>query len=235
MDRRRWIVLPCLSSLLVGLLIGNGGCNLIGAAAQVMPQPDIAPAYKGLGGQTVGVMVWVDRGVRIDYPNLQADIARDLTGKLTMLTTPRDPKEREKVAPEMAHVRYLDPMAVVRFQADHPELEGMPAEDLAKRLGVTRVIYLQVYSFETRPQESIDLFKGTLLSRMEVLEVSPGAGGAKKVRAGYSDPDIRSVYPPHRPEGVAGNDVNTDYIYRKTVDQFTTDVALKFVQHPQDI
>jgi hypothetical protein len=235
MNPRRLIRFACFWSFLAGVAALAGGCNIIGAAAQIMPQPDIAPAYKGLGGQTVGVMVWVDRGVRIDYPNLQADIARDLTGKLTLLTTPRDPKQQEKVAPEMAHVRYLDPMAVVRFQADHPQLEGMPSEDLAKRLGVTRVIYLQVYSFETRPQESIDLFKGTLLSRMEVLEVSPGAGGAKTVRVGYSDPDLHSVYPPHRPEGVAGNDVNSEYIYRKTVDQFTTDVALKFVQHPQGV
>jgi hypothetical protein len=198
----------------------------------VVPPADIAPAYKGLANQTVGVMVWVDRGVRVDYPNLQADIARDLTTKLNQATKPRDPKD--KAQSEVANIRYLDPMAIVRFQADHPELEGTPSKDVAVRLGVTRVIYLEVYSFETRPNESIDLFKGTLLSKMEVLEVSPptAPGAAKVAKIAYTDGDMRSVYPPKRPEGVGGTDVNAEYIYRKTVDQYTTDVALTFITHP---
>ena len=161
-----------------------------------------------------------------------ADIARDLTNKLNQATKPRDPKE--KALPEVANIRYLDPMTIVHFQADHPELEGTPSKDIAIRLGVTRVIYLEVYSFETRPSESIDLFKGTLLSKMEVLEVSPPAapGAAKTAKIAFTDGDMRSVYPPKRPEGVAGTDVNADYIYRKTVDQYTTDVALTFITHP---
>ena len=210
------------------------GCNLIGAAAQVLPQPDILPSYKGLSGQTVGVMVWVDRGVRIDNPSLQGDVARGLTTKFSQVTNPKDPKDLEKVPPEMAHIQYLNPMSILRFQEDHPELEGMPSTDIAKRLGVTRVIYLEIYSFETRPNESIDLFKGTLLSKLEVLEISTGPGGVKTARVAYSDSDLRSVYPPNRPEGIAGTDVSSEYIYRKTVDQFTTDVATKFVTHPAE-
>ena len=218
--------------LLVAAALSTASCNVIGAIAQVAPQPDIAPAYKGLANQTVGVAVWVDRGVRVDYPTLQTDIARDLTTKMNRATHPKDPKD--KIPPEIANIRYLDPMAIIRFQAEHPELEGASASDLATRLGVTRVIYLEVYSFETRPQQSIDLFKGTLLSKMQVMEVAPGANGAKIATVGYTDPDMQSAYPHHRPEGIAGSDVNTDLIYRKTVDQYTNDVALKFVTHPQE-
>jgi hypothetical protein len=208
-----------------------GGCNVIGAFAQVAPRPDIAPEYGGLGGQNVGVMVWVDRGVRIDYPNLRADIARGLTTKLSAVTNPRDPKDKKDVPKELANAQYQNPMSIIRFQEDHPELEGMPIKDVAPRLGVERVINIEVYSFETRPQESIDLFKGTLLAKIEVLEVSRPPKRIGTIA--YTDSDMRSVYPPRRPEGVAGDDVNTEYIYRKTVDQFTTDLALKFVTHPQ--
>ena len=209
------------------------GCNIIGAAAQVLPRPDIAPAYKGLAGQTVGVMVWVDRGVRIDFPSLQGDIARSLTDKLSQTSNPRDAKAKEKVPPEMANVQYLNPMSVIRFQEDHPELEGLPSTEVATRLGVTRVIYLEVFTFETRSDVSIDLFKGTVLAKMEVLEVSRDASGNKTAKVAYNDPDFRTLYPPNRPEGIAGTDVNTEQIYLKTVDQFTDDVALKFVTHPQ--
>lgn len=228
--RSVWLCCACC----LFLTVFGSGCNILGAAAQVLPQPDILPSYKGLSGQTVGVMVWVDRGVRIDYPALPGDIARGLTGKLSQVTNPKDPKELEKVPPEMAHIQYLNPMSILRFQEDHPELEGLPSTDIAKRLGVTRVIYLEVYSFETRPNESIDLFKGTLLSKLEVLEISTGPDGVKTARVAYSDPDLRSVYPPNRPEGIAGTDVSSEYIYRKTVDQFTSDVALKFVTHPSE-
>src|SRR5207302_1784936 len=156
----------------------TSGCNIIGAAAQLIPPGDIAPAYSGLSGQTVGVMVWVDHGARIDFPSLQADIARSLSAKLMQTTNPRGKDEKEtekkrgKVPPEMANIRYLDPMAVVRFQQDHPELEGLPSTELATRLGVTRVIYIEVFDFETRSNVSVDLFKGTVAAKLEVLEVS---------------------------------------------------------------
>ena len=64
-----------------------------------MPPPDTDAAYKKLKGETVGVLVWVDRGARIDYPSLQADIARGLTAKMTELTHPKDPKTKPR--PEM--------------------------------------------------------------------------------------------------------------------------------------
>src|SRR5258707_2322657 len=104
----------------VGLLLCCAGCNIIGAAAQVLPHADIAPAYEGLAHQTVGVMVWVDRGVAIDYPSLQADVARSITNKLSETT---NQKEKKKVPKEVVGAQYLDPMTVIRFQADHPELE----------------------------------------------------------------------------------------------------------------
>ena len=91
--RPRSILKKALLCLLPAACCVLNGCNIIGAAAQIMPQPDIAPEYKDLANQTVGVMVWVDRGVRIDYPNLRADIARGLTTKLMQITKPRDQKE----------------------------------------------------------------------------------------------------------------------------------------------
>jgi hypothetical protein len=228
MRRASKLVLPCVLCLsLCGLC---SSCNIIGAVAQVLPRADVAPAYTGLANQTIAVMVWADRGVRIDYPQLQSDVAKDITAKLHEGTRPKDPKQ--KPSPELSNAQYLDPMAVIRFQADHPELEGLPSTDVATRLGVTRVIYVEVSSFETRSELSIDLFKGTVTGRLEVLEVNKGADGTKTAHVAYADGELSSVYPPHRPEGIAGTDVNAEHIYLKTVDQFATDISLKFVQHP---
>ena len=142
MTRRRFA--RSLAALSLGAVAAGAmsGCNVIGAVAQFAPEPDIGSAYANLRGQTVAVMVWVDRGARIDYPSVQADVAHGLTNKLSQLTNPKD--KHDKPTPELEAIRYLDPMTVIRFQDDHPELEGMPPTDVATRLGVTRVIYIEV-------------------------------------------------------------------------------------------
>ena len=223
----------CLLCLLpTALCLLSSGCNIIGAAAQVLPQPDVAPAYTKLSNQTVGVMVWVDRAIAIDYPSLQADVAKSVVNKLQETS---EPKKKSDAHKELTNVRYLDPLAVIKWQADHPELNGFPSTELATRLGVTRVIYVELIVFETRSEVSVDLFKGTVMAKLDVLEVATNPDGTKKAKVAYSDGDLRSIYPKKAPEGTAGTDVNSDMIYNKTVDAFTTDVVLKFVQHPADM
>jgi hypothetical protein len=214
--------------ILHSALLLTSGCNVIGAFAQVTPPPDVAPAYVGLANQTVAVMVWTDRGVRIDFPELQADVAKNIDSKLREGTRPKNPKQ--KPSPELVNVQYLDPMAVVRFQADHPELEGTPSTELGTRLGVTRVIYIEIYTFETRSNLSVDLFKGTVLARLEVLEVARDAEGKKTAHLAYNDSNVSVTYP-HQPEGIGGTDITAEEVYHQTVDEFATEIALRFVRH----
>src|SRR5438552_8726520 len=84
----------------------TSGCNVIGALAQVAPRPDVAPAYTGLANKTIGVMVWAERDVRIDYPELQTDIAKSITAKLQEGTHPKDKKT--KLSPELLNAQDLD-------------------------------------------------------------------------------------------------------------------------------
>src|SRR5258706_12461073 len=174
MKLRSLVLLWCV---LAAWCCALSGCNVIGMFAQVLPVADTAPAYAGLKGQTVGVMVWADQGSRIDFPMLQADVARGITTKLSQITNPKDAKKKEKVPPELAGVGYLNPLSIVRFQEDHPELESLPSTEIATRLGVTRVIYVQIYSFETHPNVSIDLYKVNVGAKLEVLEVCSGPNG----------------------------------------------------------
>src|SRR5258706_2821065 len=127
---RRPTVRPAAYLLCGGMLLGCcllTGCNVAGVFAQVLPVADTAPAYPGLKGQTVGVMVWADRGSRIDFPMLQADVARGITTKLSEISNPKDPKQKKKVPQELAGVEYLNPMAGGPFPEDPPEQGGRPA------------------------------------------------------------------------------------------------------------
>jgi hypothetical protein len=218
-----------LAVLAIGCLCCASGCNVIGALAQAMPNPPITAAYSGLKDQTVGVMVWVDHGASIDYPTLQTEVAKDLTAKLSELTTP--PNKKDKAMPELAGVQYLNPLSIIKFQENHPELEGLPPKDVATRLGVTRVIYVEITDFQLHSPDVPDIFKGSVAANLQVLEVTPGPN--KVASIAYSDPNIDVNYPKST-SGVPFEDATANKIYQKTVDQFTTELSFKFFKHNEE-
>jgi hypothetical protein len=107
----------------------------------------------------------------------------------------------------------------------------MPPKDLAARLGVTRVIYIEITDFALHSPESPDVFKGTVAANVQVLEVTPGP--TKVATIAYSDPNLDINYPKES-AGVPFEDATPGKVYQKTVDEFTTDLALKFFKHPGD-
>src|ERR1039458_1231073 len=86
---------------------------------------ELAAVCTGLANQSVVVVVWADRGIRIDNPNLQLDLATGLEQKLKMAQTDEKPKELIGATfPVRAD-------SVARFQEDHPEMEYEPIEQTA--------------------------------------------------------------------------------------------------------
>src|SRR5215204_2451493 len=59
------------------------GCQILGVAAYKLKPPEtVQPKYMGLENQSTGVMVWADRGLRIDWPTIQLDLANSVQKKL---------------------------------------------------------------------------------------------------------------------------------------------------------
>lgn len=201
------------------LLAGAAGCAALGYAAAVMPKPPIKAAYEGLAGQSVGVMVWVDRSIRIDYPTLQLDVANAIQVKLQ--AAQKDKKDELK-----ATLFPVEPRSIARYQADHPETDATPITEVAPNLNVSRVIYVEVTDFSTRPEGSLELFRGEMMGALTVVAVDE-AGRSKVV---FEEKNIRVTFPPKAPpEGVpSSNDVR---IYTGTADDFTTQIAQRFFTH----
>ncbi len=205
----------CLLALLLAPCLS--GCAALGLIAQAIPQAQIPAKYKGLNDHTVAVMVWVDRGIRIDWPQIQLDAANGIQSKLVSAIGK---------TPELSHTKFpLSAATVVRFQEEHLEWGADSIEEIAPRLGVSRVIYVEIDGFQTRSDAAVELYRGSITGTVRVLEVVNG-----KARVVYTEEDMRSVYPPKSPEeGVTSlGDFET---YRKTVDEFTTRVATLFVAH----
>jgi hypothetical protein len=219
---------PSIVVCLIGL-VALSGCNIIGPVAAVTGRAfpsTIDASYKGLAKQSVVVLVWADRGIRIDNPNLQLDLASGLEQKLKTVQKDEDPKElKGTLFPARAD-------SVARFQEDHPEMEYEPIDQTAIKFNsmfkATRLIYIEVSDFSTRSDSSLALHLGNLTGSIKVLEMADG-----KAKEGFKESDIHVSFPKDSPP--EGLPIGTDYkIYQGTLDLFTTQLAERLYSHKPD-
>jgi hypothetical protein len=198
------------------------GCVILGLMGKALPEKTVPARYTGLSGQTVAVMVWADTtGVQIDWPSIHLDAAHGIQSKLIEAQTAGKPKELENTK------FTVDPAAVVEYQKDHPELVAESIEDVAPRLGVTRLVYLEIHGFQTRADSAVDLFRGTATGSIKVVEVTNG-----KARVAFTDDSLRVQFPKLGPEeGMP--DSTDDAMYRGTLDSLTTQAVLRLIPHPE--
>jgi hypothetical protein len=197
------------------------GCNVFGYLAQGLPNDNVPASYKRLAGQSVVVYVWADRGVRIDWPDIQLNIASGVQAKLIEAQATGIDELKGSTFP-------LTAASVARFQEDHPEFEAEPIADFAPLLHASRVIYVEISSFQTRSNDSVDLYRGSISAIVKVLEIKGG-----QVTTGYEDRDVKAIFPPKTPdEGVS--DQTDEAVYEGSVKEFTTQVAIHFIPHSDE-
>jgi len=122
----------------------------------------------------------------------------------------------------------VSPATVVRFQEEHPSLVAESCENLAPMLGTTRLIYVEIRSFQTRSELSNDLFRGSLSGSVSVVEVTNGKG-----RIAFTDDNIRIDFPRMVPEEGLPN-VGDFPIYTGTLDGFATEICKRLLPHAND-
>jgi hypothetical protein len=112
---------------------------------------------------------------------------------------------------------------------NHPELGAETIEVIAAQLPtLTRLIYVDVDDFSTQPQQTIDLYRGHMKAKVQVVEIKNG-----KATVAFTSDTIEVVDPPGTPaEGTTISD--QDKLYSQTVDDFTTEAAKLFVPHPAE-
>ncbi len=215
---------------LLSLALGLGpclliGCTLIGLGAQALPPATVQAQYKGLAGQRVGVMVWADRGTRIEWEWIQLDVANSIQSKLE--ATAKDKKAKVK---ELAGATFpYPPRSMIRYQQDHPDIEGESITTIAPRLDVTRLIYIEIEEFSTRPDGRVELYRGEARLTLRVVEVAPD--GSAKVA--YEENEVTATFPRKAPkEGLPT--VGDRRIYVGTIDALGAEIAKRFVPHPEE-
>jgi hypothetical protein len=213
-----------LTSTLWSIVLGSllclvGGCAVVGVlASNAIPQTE-PPKYVGLQNQTVAVMVWADRAVRIDWDKIHLDTSASIMNAM----------QAAGASKELQGTTYpLQAATIVRFQKDRPYLDTMPVTEFAAELGVSRLIYVELERFTTRSDFSPQMYRGTAIATMKVIEIDAGQS-----RVAYEENGITGGFPRKGPqEGeVAGNDYA---FYVGTVRSLSEEIVKRLVTHESE-
>jgi hypothetical protein len=196
------------------LILFSSGCHAVAALARTVPETK-PPAYAGLAGHSVGVMVWADRGVRIDWPSVQLDLANAVQSKL-----------RTSEAKEVEGCRWnVQPASILKYQRDHPSTDITAITTTAPKLGVERLVYIEMHGLSTRAAASIMMFRGNALASVKVIEVT-----GDKAAIGFEQSNLRAIYPPKSPpDGVLNSDDAT--IYAGTIADLATQISQLLISY----
>jgi hypothetical protein len=214
------LILPSALCLLPLL----SGCQALGVFAQALPPPTVVPQYKGFAGQSVGAMVWADRGMRIEWEYIQLDLANVIQTNLQQAANPK-----AKVKEFKGTTFPVAPRSIIRYQQDHPEIDGQAIADIAPRLGVSRLIYVEIEEFSTRPDGGVELFRGEAKVTLRVVEVA--ADGTAKVV--YEENEVSASWPPKSPKEGRPT-IGDRRTYVELVKTLGGEIAKRFVPHPEE-
>ena len=211
-----------LKAALLGLLLPFlSGCQIFGYIASTLPQPATPAKYTDLRGQSVAVMVWVTPGVKIEWPQMQLDLANSIQVRLEQAAHAKIHELEGTTFPHTA-------TSIGTMQDNHPDWAFLTIDEIAPKLGVTRVIYIEIESFQTRADASVDLFRGSITGRMKEVHVENGHS-----IIAHSEDDLHNLFPAKGPDEGALN--KTDYdMYRGTLKAFATSIGNLFVPHEEE-
>ena len=208
--------------LALPLLLSLSGCSLLGALAAKAPLPDVDAAYKKLAGHTVGIMVYADKSILLDWPNLQLDAGNSIINKL-LIAQQADVKDMKGVTFP------YPPASFVKYQREHPELDAIPVTEFAGKLGVERLIYVEIVDLSTRADGGSNLYLGRINATLKVIEVDDKKHGT----LGFSEENIKGQFPEKATrEGVLNS--NDRLMYAGAVNIATNEIVKRLIRHPAE-
>ncbi len=218
-------MMHAMRAMLLLLLAGACGCQLLGIVAAKAPPRTVPAAYQDLAGRRTAVWVWVDRAVDLDYPRLSLDVA---TRVQTNLASVRDGGNNRQKR-ELAGISFpVEPASIVRYQKRDPTLNMAPITQIAPRLDVERLIYIEIANFTTQGGAAAGLMRGVANIDISVIEVD----ATGEAREGFREQGVQVVFPRGGPaEG--SSTTSGSAVYQGLAATIADEVTLRLVSHPE--
>jgi hypothetical protein len=207
--------LGLVALLLVTLAVA--GCQLAGWAAHNMgggvTRQKVKGQYFGLENKTIAVIVAADDMTLFRYPNASFMICRATSAR---------------ISDEITGARVVDPKQIVKFQKDNPYWNTLMLSDLLARLGVERMVYIDLVEYETHEAGNQHVGQGRIVGNVSVLEADAVARGLDADQFAFSAA-VHSLYPEEHGFGVIDADMQT--LELAVVSIFSRDTVRLFRDH----
>jgi len=188
-------------------------CEVAGVAAYAVaggpPKINVPAEYKGLDGQSVAVLVDADLSILFGHPLAQLEVCQRVT---------------DEIAAHVPGVKVLDAKQVVDFQQRNIYWNTKLPAELARRLGVTRIVLVDLIEYRLHEPGNVHLWKGQVSANVGVIEANSATPNDKA----YSTL-VSAQYPPDRSADILDSDERT--IRLALLDLFARGVVGKFYDH----
>ncbi|MBY0263775.1 MAG: hypothetical protein K2Q20_15630 [Phycisphaerales bacterium] len=209
---------PTLTALLLAAaLLPAAGCavgQLIGgmaASAERAGSKIVKPKYEGLEGKTFAVVIAADRGVQADQPDIVPLMSREITRRLS------DNCGASGVVPADD---------VLKFQYQRPGWVAMSPGDLAKELGVERLVFVELQDFALNDPGNVYIWAGSAVATVRVLE----ADGRLKDDFAFREP-LRVGFPDQ--EGLGPMQIPAETVRAALAKRIIDRVSWLFYEHEE--
>ena len=202
--------------LLVGML-ASAGCiaGAVGAIGQQIERGkklEVPAAYDGLEGRTCAVIVNADYATLVEHPS----VVKNITANVAV-----------RIAKHVKDATVLPPATVLTWQYKTPQWRAMPYGEVAKELGVDRLVYIDVYEYRLNPTGNSYLWDGVAGANIGIIETD----GLAPDEFVYST-NVVSKFPDK--EGVGKESARREDIERGLLTLFTSRTSWLFYDHIED-
>jgi len=135
------------------LCLTGAGCDTLKSDQKKMV--DIPAEFMELDGQKVAVMVAADGLLLYQYPKAPDQICRAVTGK---------------IAAHVPGVTTTIPNQVMRFQKDNPYWQNIRYGELARKMGVDKVVLIDLVEYRTHEPGNAYLWQGIITANIGVID-----------------------------------------------------------------
>lgn len=198
-----------LSAVVGGLLLAVAGallpgCSAIGALAGSYDRTgshDVEPEYTGLEGKSFAVVVRAGQLIQADFPEVVVKLSLDVS---------------ERLAAQSGASGYVPAPRVIDYLYNHPRWVAMPLDELAKQLGVQRIVFIEINEYRLQDPGNAYLWQGVCGAMVGVVEADGYAPEEFAFRK-----QLRITFPDKSgfgPNDLPRSGVNTELV-RRTVDR----------------
>jgi len=205
------------AAVLLSGMLASAGCiaGAVGAIGQQIERGkklEVPAAYDGLQNRTCAVIVNADYATLVEHPS----VVKNITANVAV-----------RIAKHVKGATVLPPATVLTWQYKTPQWRAMPYGEVAKELGVDRLVYIDLYEYRLNPTGNSYLWDGVAGANIGIIETD----GLAPDEFVYST-NIVSKFPDK--EGVGKESARAEDIERGLLTLFTSRTSWLFYDHIED-